>query len=117
MFINGLGVAAPAPCYAQRECWDALQRAEPFARLAPRSRAILKKIFCGDNGIATRHLALTPLTEAFNLTPDALQARFTRHAPALATEAAQHALRDAGCAPSEKMRYSSALAPVTCVRA
>ncbi len=101
MFVIGLGTAAPAQRYAQRECWDALRQAEPFARLAPRSRAILKKVFCGDNGIATRHLALDPLTEAFNLTPDALQARFTRHAPALAAEAAQRALQDAGCAPSE----------------
>jgi len=101
MFVIGLGTAAPAQCYAQRECWDVLQHAELFARLAPRSRAILKKVFCGDNGIATRHLALDPLTEAFNLTPDALQARFTRHAPALAAEAAQRALHDAGCAPSE----------------
>ena len=101
MFVIGLGTAAPAQRYAQRECWDALQHAEPFARLAPRSRAILKKVLCGDNGIATRHLALDPLAEAFNLTPDALQARFTRHAPALAAEAAQRALRDASCAPSE----------------
>jgi hypothetical protein len=58
-------------------------RPDPFAQLAPRSRAILKKVLCGDNGIATRHLSLNPLTEVFNLTPDALQARFTRHAPAI----------------------------------
>jgi len=101
MFVIGLGTAAPAQRYAQRECWDVLQRAEPFTRLAPRSRAILKKVLCGDNGIATRHLALDPLAEAFNLTPDALQARFTRHAPALATEAAQRALHDAGCTPAD----------------
>ena len=42
-----------------------VQRAEPFARLAPRSRAILKKVLCGDNGIATRHLALDSLPEVF----------------------------------------------------
>ena len=101
MFVIGLGTAAPVQRYAQCECWDVLQRADLFARLAPRSRAILKKVFCGDNGITTRHLALDPLTEAFNLTPDALQARFTRHAPALAAEAAQRALHDAGCVPSE----------------
>ena len=95
MFIAGLGLAAPPQRYAQRECWDALQSSEPFARLTPRSRAILKKVLCGDNGIATRHLALDPLTEAFNLTPDALQARFAKHAPALAAEAAQRALQDA----------------------
>ena len=78
-----------------------LQHAEVFARLAPRSRAILKKVFTGDNGVVTRHLALDPLTEAFELTPDALQARFARHAPALAAEAARRALQDAGCAPAE----------------
>ncbi len=101
MFVIGLGTAAPARRYAQLECWDALQISIPFARLAPRSRAILKKVLCGDNGIATRHLALDPLAEVFNLTPDALQARFAQHAPALAAEAAQRALQDAGCAPSE----------------
>ena len=42
----------------------------------------------------TRHLALDPLTEAFELTPDALQARFARHAPALAAEAARRALAE-----------------------
>ena len=95
MFIAGLGTAAPPQRYAQRECWDALQKSAPFAQLAPRSRAILKKVLCGDNGIATRHLALEPISEVFNLTPDALQARFARHAPALAVEAAQRALKDA----------------------
>ena len=50
----------------------------------------------GDNGIATRHLALEPLAEAFDLTPDALHARFLRHAPALAAQAAGQALTDAG---------------------
>ncbi|MGH7994481.1 MAG: stilbene synthase, partial [Limisphaerales bacterium] len=101
MFVIGLGTAAPPRRYAQRECWDAVQRTEPFARLAPRSRAILKKVLCGDNGIATRHLALDSLPEVFQLTPDTLQARFTKHAPALAAEAADRALQDAGCAPSE----------------
>jgi alkylresorcinol/alkylpyrone synthase len=101
MFVTGLGTAAPAQRYAQRECWDALQNSTPFTRLAPRSRAILKKILCGENGITSRHLALEPLTEAFDLTPDALQARFAKHAPALAVEAARRALRDAVCAPAE----------------
>jgi len=101
MFVIGLGTAAPAHRYAQRECWEALQDSVPFLRLAPRSRAILKKILCGENGIASRHLALNPLTEAFDLTPDALQARFALHAPALAVEAAERALQDANCVPAE----------------
>jgi len=101
MFFIGLGTATPAQRYEQRACWDALRVSEPFGRLRPRSRAILKKVLCGDNGIASRHLALDPLTEVFQPTPDALQARFTLHAPALATAAARRALKDAGCTPDE----------------
>jgi alkylresorcinol/alkylpyrone synthase len=101
MFIIGLGVAAPPHRYTQREGWDAVQKSAPFARLAPRSRAILRKVLCGDNGIATRHLALEPISEVFNLTPDVLHARFAKHAPALAVEAAQLALKDAKCKAGE----------------
>jgi alkylresorcinol/alkylpyrone synthase len=101
MFIIGLGTATPPRRYTQREGWDAVQKSAPFARLAPRSRAILRKVLCGDNGIATRHLTLEPLSEVFNLTPDALHARFARHAPALAVEAAQLALKAAKCKAGE----------------
>src|SRR6185295_10589499 len=101
MFIIGLGLAAPPRRYAQRECWEALQNSAPFAGLSPRSHAILKKVLCGDNGIATRHLALEPLAEVFDLTPDALHRRFTKHAPALATAAAKNALADANCSPDK----------------
>src|SRR5690348_7061816 len=98
MFFIGFGTATPPQRYAQCDCWDALQNSKPFSRLKPRSRAILKKVLAGNNGIAARHLALNPLTEVFDLTPDALQARFASHAPALAVEAAQRALKDAGSA-------------------
>src|SRR5262249_108036 len=101
MFIIGLGTAAPATRYAQRDCWEALQNSAQFATLAPRSRAILKKVFCGDNGIATRHLALDPLSEAFELTPDALNARFVKHGGTVGTEGAGRALADAECAAAE----------------
>ena len=101
MFIIGLGTASPSHRYAQRDCWDALNNTALVARLTPRSRAILRKVLCGGNGIATRHLALDPLSQAFELTPDVLQARFTTHAPALATQAAERALKDAGCKAGE----------------
>ncbi len=101
MFVTGLGTAVPANRYLQRECWDALQGSAPFAQLQPRSHAILKKVLRSENGIDSRHLALDPLTEVFDLTPDALQARFARHAPLLATEAALRALADAGCRADE----------------
>jgi alkylresorcinol/alkylpyrone synthase len=101
MFIAGLGTAAPSQRYAQCESWDAVQISAQFPQLKPRSRAILKKVLCGDNGIASRHLALETMSEVFEITPDLLQARFAKHAPALATEAAQRALKDADCRPEE----------------
>jgi predicted naringenin-chalcone synthase len=101
MFITGLGTATPATRYTQAQCWDALQSSKIFGELAPRSRAILKKVLSNQNGIATRYLALDPLTQAFDITPDALHARFTKHAPALATQAAQRALADAGKTAAE----------------
>ena len=101
MFIIGLGTVVPPQRYTQRESWDTVQKWPQFPQLKPRSKAILKKVLCGDNGIDARHLALEPLAEVFDQTPDALQARFTRHAPALATEAARRALNNADCQPEE----------------
>src|SRR5438552_18979596 len=99
MFIIGLGTATPRRRHQQRECWEALQVAEPFARLSNRSKAILNKVLLGDNGIETRHLALDPLSEAFDLAPDALHARFASHAAALAAPAAAAGREDATLEP------------------
>lgn len=101
MFIRGIGTAAPATRYKQSECWAALQESSVYTQLVPRSRALLRKVFSGQNGIDSRALALNPLTEAFNLTPDALHARFEKNAPALASEAALRALEQAGITPAE----------------
>jgi alkylresorcinol/alkylpyrone synthase len=101
MFIAGLGTAAPPQRYAQQECWEAAQRAGQFRELSPRSRAIIKKVLTGNSGIRSRHLVVDDLKEVFELTPDALQARFLRAAPLLATQAAQRALEDAGTVPEE----------------
>ncbi|HEX7569785.1 MAG TPA: 3-oxoacyl-[acyl-carrier-protein] synthase III C-terminal domain-containing protein [Verrucomicrobiae bacterium] len=55
----------------------------------------------GKNGIATRRLALDKLDQAFDLTPDALHARFIENAPALATLAAERALASSKINPRE----------------
>lgn len=99
MFITGLGTALPPRRYTQSECWEALGTWPGLEKLAPRSRAILKKVLLGNNGIATRHLALDSLSDAFEFTPDVMHARFARHAPALASQAAERALRSAGLEP------------------
>ncbi len=96
MFINGLGTATPPRHYSQLECWEGFLQAEPFARLTPRSQGMLKKILCGNNGIEGRYLSLEAISDAFDITPDAVHQRFQRHAPLLASQAAQRALEDAG---------------------
>lgn len=101
MFITGLGTASPPGRYTQRECWEALKQSKQFSAMSMRSRALMKKVLSGNNGIATRHLVLENLTEAFDVNPDTLHARFLRHAPALAAHAARQALTDAGCSAPE----------------
>jgi alkylresorcinol/alkylpyrone synthase len=71
------------------------RQAPQFHALAPRSQAIIRKVLTSQNGITSRHLSLDRLDQAFELTPDALQARFLENAPRLAKEAAEHALADA----------------------
>jgi alkylresorcinol/alkylpyrone synthase len=63
MFLMGLGTAVPPDRYTQRECFGALQTAPFLSTLQPRSRALLRKVLLGANGIKTRHLALKPLAE------------------------------------------------------
>ena len=92
MYLNGIGTAVPLQRFTQAECWEALQRAPQFSQLNPRSHAVLRKVLCGDNGIATRHLAVKNWQDAFVLNPDALHARFAEHAPMLAVQAAERAL-------------------------
>ena len=97
MFITGLGTAVPSQQYAQRECWEVVCKTEVFGQLSTRSQSIIEGVLCSDNGIATRHLAIESLAEAFQFTPDVLYARFTKHAPALASAAACRAIYDSGC--------------------
>lgn len=96
MFVIGVGTAVPPRRYTQRECWEALTASTRFPTLTRRSQAILRKVLSGENGIASRYLALDPLTDVFEMTPDALHGHFTRHASALASQAAAAALSQAG---------------------
>jgi alkylresorcinol/alkylpyrone synthase len=98
MFITGLSTAVPARSFTQRECWEALQRADR-PEITARTRAILQGILNHDNGIERRSLAVDTLDEGFDLDPDTLHRRFVRHAPALASQAAAKALADAGLEP------------------
>src|ERR1700737_1573107 len=98
MFIIGLGTATPPKRYTQPECWDALVASEYLPRLSTRSQAILRKVLRGNNGICSRYLAFDDLNEAFAMSPDVLDARFTKHAPVVASHAAERAMQSAGVA-------------------
>ncbi len=101
MFITGLGTAAPPQRYTQRECWEFFAASPLSRQLQTRARAIVKKVLTGNNGIDARHLALDNLAQAFELTPDALNARFIQNAPLLAEEAARRALSQASNQPNQ----------------
>ena len=101
MFIIGTGTATPPHHYSQQECWTSLQESARFRELNARSQAILKKVLTGENGIVTRRLALDKLDQAFDLTPDALHARFIENAPALAALSAERALASSKINPRE----------------
>ncbi len=94
MFFTGLGTAVPSRSYTQRECWEALARANR-PEISKRTRAVLQGILTHDNGIERRSLALDNLDEGFNIDPDTLHRRFVKNAPALASEAGRRALADA----------------------
>lgn len=96
MYFIGVGTAAPATRYTQRQCFDALQSSPQIGKLDRRSRALLQRLLLGDNGIDTRALALDPLSQAFDAQPDVLHRRFAAHAPRLAQQAAEAALRESG---------------------
>jgi predicted naringenin-chalcone synthase len=101
MFITGLGTATPPNCYSQQDCWEVLKTSKSYRQLNQRAQAILKKVLRGDNGICTRHFALDNLSDAFRLNPDDLYARFSKHAPVLATAAAERALAKSGNQPAD----------------
>jgi predicted naringenin-chalcone synthase len=92
MYLTGIGTAVPPGRFTQAQCLAALQHAPQFPQLTTRTHALLRKVLSGENGIDARHLSVANLEEAFVLTPDAMHARFARHAPALAVQAAERAL-------------------------
>ena len=108
-FITAIGTAVPPNSFTQRECWEAVERARR-PEFTPRTRAVLRGILNHDNGIERRSLALESLDEGFIIDPDTLHARFSRHAPRLAAEAAANALQRAGIEP----RAIDALVISTC---
>jgi len=94
--FRGIGTATPAARYSKAQCLAAFQASEWYARLDPRSHLIARTVLQRDNGIETRSLAVDSLAEVFTIDPNTLARRFLAHAPAMAAQAGERALRDAG---------------------
>lgn len=92
MFITGIGRGTPPKRYLQSQCWDAALEAPAIRNLSPRSRALIKKVLLGNNGIESRYLALDEIAEVFDTSADVMHTRFKNYAPAVATQAAERAL-------------------------
>ena len=96
MFLHSIGTALPPRAFTQAEVFAALQNNPTFHQLAPRSRALLRKVLQNRNGIETRHFCLEQMEDGFVFEPDKMIARFQQHAPALAEAAARKTLQKSG---------------------
>jgi len=101
MYIQSVGTAVPAARYTKAECLQAFEQSAWFHKLDARSHLIARTVLQRNNGIDARRLAVDSLDEVFQIDPDTLARRFLCHAPALATQAAAHALEAAGLQPQD----------------
>jgi predicted naringenin-chalcone synthase len=101
MYLHALATAVPERAFTQEQCWDLASRSSVRQRLSRRSMLTLRRILRGDNGIATRHFAVSDMDRVFDLTPDELNAEFRTEAPRLAGRALRAALDRVGVAPAE----------------
>jgi alkylresorcinol/alkylpyrone synthase len=101
MHFRAIGTASPAARYTKAQCLAAFQKSDWYARLDARSHLVARTVLQRDNGIDARRLALDSLDDVFCIEPNTLARRFAAHAPALAAQAAQRALRKAHLAPGQ----------------
>ena len=98
MHFRGIGTATPAARYTKAECLEAFEKSAWFARLDSRAHFIARTVLQRDNGIDARRLVVDSLDEVFNIDPNTLARRFLAHAPALAAQAGERALKNSGLA-------------------
>lgn len=101
MYFRGVGTATPPARYTKAECLDAFEQSDWYGRLDARAHFVARTVLQRDNGIEARRLAVGSLAEVFTIDPNTLSQRFLAHAPALAADAGQRALADAGLAPGD----------------
>lgn len=93
MHIVGLGTATPTARYTKSECLAAFEQSDWYSRLDQRAHFVTKTVLQRDNGIEARRLAVESLDDVFTIDPNTLSQRFLAHAPVLAAQAANRALK------------------------
>ena len=101
MHILGIGTATPPARYTKAQCLAAFEQSAWFARLDSRAHLVTRTVLQRDNGIDARRLAIDALDEVFEIDPNTLSKRFLPHAPALAAQAGQRALAQAGLSAAQ----------------
>ncbi|WP_018970216.1 type III polyketide synthase [Rubritalea marina] len=101
MILQSIASAFPDPSFSQTTCLEAMQNAEFWTDLHPRSQMVLEKVLSGDSGIDKRHFALENLEDAWVRDAEQLNNAYEKEAPALASQAVEKALQKAGLEPSE----------------
>ena len=96
MFITAIGTSLPPARYTKADCLLAFEQSDWFDRLDARSHYIARTVLKRDNGIESRNLCVSSLTEIFNIDPNILNKRFLENAPVLAAQAAKSALINSG---------------------
>ena len=99
MHLHALATAVPPAAFSQPQCWEIAQRSTVRQRLSKRSMLILRTILRGNHGIDCRHFAVPEIDRIFDRDADDLNATFRSEAPALAAQALNSALAQAGLQP------------------
>lgn len=95
-YLRGVSTAVPDSRYTKAECLVAFESSDWFNKLGRRSHVIARTVLQRDNGIDARRLAVSTLSDVFEIDPDTLSKRFLQHAPVLASAAGSRAIDNAG---------------------
>jgi predicted naringenin-chalcone synthase len=101
MYLHGLATANPPAKFSQQDCWEIARHSPAVKRLDERAQFILQKVLTSENGIATRHFAISGLDQILELNADQLNAAFRVEAPKLALAALRPALEQARVQPAD----------------
>ncbi len=100
-YLQSIAAAVPPQVYTQSELYTIFEQSQARHRLKERSQNLMRKILRSPNGIETRHLALEPLEDIFDLNAEELNQAFEKYASRLSHQALEKALSRAGLHPPD----------------